>query len=150
MVKDNSYIERRTRCLHMGYSFRLTAMILLYAPSHWQDNTCHGLCYTSRETLAGTRNSSMGPPWSMDPTTNRTMSERSYHGATSRSDFRHIIYFCAGVSLNILSFIYSFIHSYNTPLLNIIAVLSFRFIARRHNSVSSFKNIVIKWNMVVM
>ena len=26
-----------------------------------QDNTYHGLCYTSRGTLAGTRNSSMGP-----------------------------------------------------------------------------------------
>ena len=27
-----------------------------------QDNTYHGLCYTSRVALAGTRNSSMGPP----------------------------------------------------------------------------------------
>ena len=26
------------------------------------DNTYHGLCYTSRGALAGTRNSSMGPP----------------------------------------------------------------------------------------
>ena len=46
----------------MGYSFRLTARVLLYAPSHRQDNTYHGLCYTSRGALAGTRNSSMGPP----------------------------------------------------------------------------------------
>ena len=46
----------------MGYSFWLTARVLLYAPSHRQDNTYHGLCYTSRGTLAGTRNSSMGPP----------------------------------------------------------------------------------------
>ena len=68
----------------MGYSFRLGAMILLYAPSHRQYNTYHGLCYTSRGALAGTRNSSMVPPWRIDPTTNRTMSERSYHGATSR------------------------------------------------------------------
>ena len=29
---------------------------------HRQDNTYHGLCYTSRGTLAGTRNSSIGPP----------------------------------------------------------------------------------------
>ena len=36
--------------------------VLLYAPSHRQDNTYHGLCYTSRGALAGTRNSSMGPP----------------------------------------------------------------------------------------
>ena len=45
-----------TCCRHMGYSFRLTARILLYAPSHRQDNTYHGLCYTSREALAGMRN----------------------------------------------------------------------------------------------
>ena len=32
---------------HIGYSFRLTARVLLYAPSHRQDNTYHGLCYTS-------------------------------------------------------------------------------------------------------
>ena len=32
-----------TRCRHMGYSFRLAARVLLYAPSHRQDNTYHGL-----------------------------------------------------------------------------------------------------------
>ena len=41
--------------------------------------------YTSHGALAGTRNSSMGPPWRIDPTTRRTMSERSYHRSTSRS-----------------------------------------------------------------
>ena len=46
----------------MGYSFRLTARVLLYAPSHRQDSTYHSLCYTSCGALAGTRNSSMGPP----------------------------------------------------------------------------------------
>ena len=40
----------------MGYSFRLTARVLLYAPSHRQDNTYH-----SRGALAGKRNSSMNP-----------------------------------------------------------------------------------------
>ena len=40
---------------------------------------------TACGALAGTRNSSMGPPWRIDPKTHRTMSERSYHGATSRS-----------------------------------------------------------------
>ena len=53
MVKDHS---------HMGYSFRLTARVLLCAPFHIQDSTYHGLWYTSRGALAGTRNSSMGPP----------------------------------------------------------------------------------------
>ena len=55
-------VRKETRCRHIGYSFRLAARVLLYAPSHRQDNTYHGLCYTSRGALAGTRNSSMGPP----------------------------------------------------------------------------------------
>ena len=55
-------VRKETRCRHIAYSYRLTARVLLYAPSHRQDNTYHGLCYTSRGALAGTRNSSMGPP----------------------------------------------------------------------------------------
>ena len=55
-------VRKETRCRHVGYSYRLTARVLLYAPSHRQDNTYHSLCYTSRGALAGTRNSSMGPP----------------------------------------------------------------------------------------
>ena len=76
-------VRKETRCRHIDYSFRLTARVLLYAPSHRQDSRYHGLCYTSRGALGGTRNSSMGPPH--DPTNHRTMSERSYHGATSCS-----------------------------------------------------------------
>ena len=55
-------VRKETRCRHIGYSFRLTARVLLYAPSHRQDSTYHGLCYTSRGALAVTRNSSMGSP----------------------------------------------------------------------------------------
>ena len=55
-------VRKETRCRHMGYSFRLTARVLLYAPSHRQDSTYHGICDTSRRVLAGTRNSSMGSP----------------------------------------------------------------------------------------
>ena len=55
-------VRKETRCRHIGYSYRLTARVLLYAPSHRQDNTYHSLCYTSREALAGMRKSSMGPP----------------------------------------------------------------------------------------
>ena len=83
MVKDHSDSERGNPLPYMGYSFRLTARVLLYAPTHRQDSTYHGLCYTSRGALAGTRNSSMGPPH--EGATHRTMSERSYRGATSRS-----------------------------------------------------------------
>ena len=53
-------VRKETRCRHIGYSYRLTARVLLYAPSHIQDNTYHGLCYTSRGALARTRNSTMG------------------------------------------------------------------------------------------
>ena len=77
-------VRKETRCCHIGYSFRLTARVLLYAPSHRQDSTYHSLCYTSRGTLAGTRNSPMGPPWRIYPTTHHTMSEHCYHVATSR------------------------------------------------------------------
>ena len=55
-------VRKETRCGHIGYCYRLTARVLLYASSHRQDNTYHGLCYTSCGALAGTRNSSMGPP----------------------------------------------------------------------------------------
>ena len=50
-------VRKETRCHHISYSFRLTARVLLYAPSHRQDSTYHDLCYTSRGALAGTRNS---------------------------------------------------------------------------------------------
>ena len=52
-------VRKETRCCHIGYSFRLTARVLLYAPSHRQDSTYHGLCYTSHGAQAGTRNSPM-------------------------------------------------------------------------------------------
>ena len=55
-------VRKETHCRHIGYSYRLTARVLLYAPSHRQDNTYHNLCYTSRGAVAGMRNSSMGPP----------------------------------------------------------------------------------------
>ena len=45
-------VRKETRCRHIGYSYGLTARVLLYAPSHRQDNTYHGLCYTSRGALA--------------------------------------------------------------------------------------------------
>ena len=48
-------VRKETRCRHIGYSVRLTARVLLYAPSHRQYSTYHGLCYTSRGALAGTR-----------------------------------------------------------------------------------------------
>ena len=55
-------VRKETCCRHIGYSFQLTARVLLYGPYHRQDSTYHNLCYTSRGALAGTRNSSMGSP----------------------------------------------------------------------------------------
>ena len=68
-------VRKETRCRHIGYSYRLTARVLLYAPSHRQDNTYHGLCYTSRGALAGTRNSSMGE-LTMKPPASRNVTSR--------------------------------------------------------------------------
>ena len=42
-------VRKETRCRHIGYSFRLTARILLYAPSQRQDSTYYSLCFTSRD-----------------------------------------------------------------------------------------------------
>ena len=61
-LRTTLIVRKETRCRHIGYSFRLAARVLLYAPSHRQDNTYHSLCYTGCGALAGTRNSSMGPP----------------------------------------------------------------------------------------
>ena len=59
MVKDHSDSEKGNPLppYHMGYSFRLTARVILYVPSHRQDSTYHGLCFTCRGALARTRNS---------------------------------------------------------------------------------------------
>ena len=70
--------REETRCRH-SYSFRLTARVLLYAPSHRQDSTYHGFCYTSREYWLEREIDQ----WRIDPTNHRTMSERSYHGTTT-------------------------------------------------------------------
>ena len=55
----------------------LAAIVILYVLYQWQDSTYHGLCYTCRGALAITRNSSVGSPWGIDPTTICTMSGHS-------------------------------------------------------------------------
>ena len=61
MVNYHSDSERKPAAATWA-TLRLAARVLLYAPSHRQDSTYHSLCYTSRGALAGTTNSSMGPP----------------------------------------------------------------------------------------
>ena len=53
MVKDHSDSKSGNPLRQMGYSFRLAARVLLYASSLREDDTYHGLCYTSRGALAG-------------------------------------------------------------------------------------------------
>ena len=48
--------------LSHGLFFPISSKVLLYVSSHREDNTYHGLCYTRRGALAGTRNSSMDLP----------------------------------------------------------------------------------------
>ena len=52
-------VREETCCRHIGYSFRLAARVILYAPSHRQDSTYHGLCNTSRGALAPIRRSAV-------------------------------------------------------------------------------------------
>ena len=47
-LRTTQIAREETRCHHMSYSIRLAARVLLYAPSHRQDDTYHGLSYTSR------------------------------------------------------------------------------------------------------
>ena len=72
MVMDHSDSARGN--LLPPHGLRLTARVLLYASSHRQDSRYHGLCYTSRGTLA--RNNLM---------THSILSEHSYHRTKSRS-----------------------------------------------------------------
>ena len=61
MVKDHSDSERGNPLPPHGLLFPISSKVsfICIIPPR-QDNTYHGLCYTSRGALAGTRNSSMG------------------------------------------------------------------------------------------
>ena len=61
MVKDHSDSERGNPLPPHGLLFPINSNGFLYAPSHRQDSTNHGLCYTSHGALAGTRNRSDDP-----------------------------------------------------------------------------------------
>ena len=62
MVIEHSDSERGNPLPPHRLFFPISSKGSLYAPSHRHDSTYHGLCYTSRGVLAGTINSSMGPP----------------------------------------------------------------------------------------
>ena len=54
MVKDHSDSEKGNPLPPHRLLFPINSKGSLYAPSHTQDNTYHGLCYTSCGALAGT------------------------------------------------------------------------------------------------
>ena len=80
MVKDHSDNERWNPLPPHGLLFSINnkGSFICTIP----DSIYHSLCYTSHGALAIMRNSSLGPRWRINPTTHRTMSERSYHRAT--------------------------------------------------------------------
>ena len=73
-------------CHYIGYSLWLAARILYASPTEKIARN-HGLCYSSRWALPGSRNSSMGPPWGLDPTTHRTMNGRPATAAPTNTCF---------------------------------------------------------------
>ena len=102
MVEDHSDSERGNPLSPHRPLFPISS--ILYVSSHRQDNTYHGLSYTSRGALAETRNWLMGPPheWSirrpsrgalagtrnclMGPTTkDRSTNDPSHHELLPRS-----------------------------------------------------------------
>ena len=97
-MSERSYHGATTRNSSMGPPWRIdptthhtmTYISLLLEIAQWvhpmkdrSDNPSHHDLH-----LAPTRNSSMGPPWRIDLTTHLTMSEHSYHGATSHSTMK--------------------------------------------------------------
>ena len=60
MVKDHSDSEKGNPLPPHGLLFPIRSKGSFICITHRQDNTYHGLCYTSRGALAGTKNSSMG------------------------------------------------------------------------------------------
>ena len=122
-------VRKETRCRHIGYSSQLTARVLLYAPSHRQDITYHGLCYTSSGALAGTRNSSMGPlhegsirrpiaPWANALTTERHLAQQA---PTTNVCYNSLLWMC---TLNPISSSNSTNLSYKTDLDGSVTKLS--------------------------
>ena len=81
MVKEHSDSKRGNLPPH-GLLFLISSKVFLYAPSNRQDSTYHGLCYTNRVALAGTRINSMVSTMknrSDDPSHHeRTLLPRSY------------------------------------------------------------------------
>ena len=82
--------ERGNPLLPHGLLFLISSKGSFICIIHRQVNTNHSLCYTSVRALAGMWNSSMGLPWRIDPMTQHTMSEHSYHGVRQHILYSHV------------------------------------------------------------
>ena len=75
--RTTQIVREETRCHNMGYSFRLTARVLLYATSHRQGSTYHSLYYTSRGALAGSIRRPI-TPWANALTTELHLAPKTF------------------------------------------------------------------------
>ena len=118
MVITTQIVREETRCRHMGNSFRLTARVLLYAPSHRQDSTYHGLCYTSCGALAEF------DPWSYF-TYSHTHTHTHMHACAHRRTHTHmhtcththkyiLLYTLSSTSYTSVFSLYEFLHVFKT------------------------------------
>ena len=82
MVKDHSDSERGNPLLPHGYSFWLAARF--FYMHHPTDMIAHTTAFVTpiMKHWLEQEIGQIGPPWRVDLMTHRTMSERSYHGAT--------------------------------------------------------------------
>ena len=121
-------VRKETCCRHIGYSYQLIARVLLYAPSHRQDSTYHGICYTNRGAVAGTKNSSMGSPHEgsirrpIAPWANGLTTELHFAPYASYLQFQMLIFLYIdtlpnGISALLLMSVHgSYLHFFWTPI----------------------------------
>ena len=87
MVSDIWYrtiqiVREEAHCHHMGYTFQLAARVLLYAPSHRQDNTHHSLPLLYQSWSTDWKEKQIDRSTRFDPMTHEWT---LYHEATSCS-----------------------------------------------------------------
>ena len=86
MVKDHHSAREETSYYHyMDYSIWLAAKDLLYTPSYRQVNTYDSICCPYHVSLAGMRNSSLGPPWGINLMTHHTVSYISHQNKCNKA-----------------------------------------------------------------
>ena len=127
MVK-NHLAREETRCHHMGYSFRLAARVLLYAPSHRQDITYHVQCFWSTYYVKNVKqNNKMKNPINNNDTLARThiyMHSTSIHPSVCL----HVsIYLFVSLCLSFYRSICLFIYftTYSIYFSNVISALEY-------------------------